>query len=159
MTHWKKNFDYKFTGAYELQPDEEKLVTIIKTGKEEVTSEQGKKEICFVAYFQNEPKPMILNKTNCKTLAKLYTPMIENWNGKQIYLISQKVKAFGEVVDALRIKMIIPKPTNKLDTTEAEKILNGCETLQDLQAAYTNLTKAEQLATVNLKNELKTKLN
>ena len=120
MTHWKQNFDYKFTGAYELQPGEMKTLTIKNTGHAEVMNQQGKKETCFVAYFEgNNQKPMVLNKTNCKTIGKLYGDMIEDWTGKQITIKSEKVKAFGELVDALRIVPII---TQKADI---EKIIKN----------------------------------
>jgi hypothetical protein len=48
---------------------------------------------------------MILNKTNLKSIAKIAkSPMIENWIGVQIILTIETVKAFGEIVEALRIK-------------------------------------------------------
>ena len=53
---------------------------------------------------------MIMNKTNCKIIEKIYgTPYIEDWIGKKIQIYVQKgVKAFGEIVDALRIREQIP---------------------------------------------------
>ena len=49
MTHWKQNFNYKYTGAYEIAPGEEKRLVIDRLTREEVASVQGKKEMCFVA--------------------------------------------------------------------------------------------------------------
>ena len=52
---------------------------------------------------------MILNVTNCKTIAKIYdSPYIEDWIGKYITVYSAKVKAFGETVEALRIRPKVP---------------------------------------------------
>ena len=52
--------------------------------------------------------------TNCKAITKLYkTPFIEEWAGKRIVMRVQPVKAFGEVVDAVRIKPEIPKAAAK----------------------------------------------
>ena len=157
MTHWKQNFDYKFTGAYELQPDETKTLTIKNTGHAEVMNQQGKKETCFVAYFEgNNQKPMVLNKTNCKRIGKLYGDMIENWNGKQITIKSEKVRAFGEVVDALRVVPIVPNPVNH------EKLINSdiaamrkCKSLAELQSVYSNLTTKAEPETIKVKDELK----
>ena len=115
MEHWKQNFDYKYTGAYELQPGEEKVVTIKKTCKEEVNSTDGKKSLCLVAYFEESSKPMVLNKTNCKTIEKLYSPFIEKWVGKQITVFAAKVKAFGDTVDALRIRPTVPVKKQTVD--------------------------------------------
>lgn len=109
LTHWKKEFNYDYLGSYSLLPGEEKTLTIKETKKQEVKGADGKKQDCFVAYFVENEKPMILNKTNCKTITKLYnTPYIENWKGIRIIVESATVKAFGDVVDALRVKNINP---------------------------------------------------
>ena len=50
-------------------------------------------------------KGMILNKTNCKIISKrLDSPYIEQWVGKSITIYAAKVRAFGEMVEALRVK-------------------------------------------------------
>jgi hypothetical protein len=151
MTHWKQNFDYRFTGAYELQPNEEKTVTIAKTNKEEVASTTGEKQMCFVAYFHENSKPMVLNKTNCKTIEKLYGADIEKWIGKKITVFAALVKAFGEMVDALRIRPTIPV------TVDYAAQLRACKTLDELKAAFTAVG-FPQAQFENLKNEMKTKL-
>lgn len=116
-THWKKNFNYNYLGSYSLVDGNEVTLTMSGTKKEQITGNMGKKEEAFVCYFREKAdwiKPMILNKTNCKTIAKLYdSPYIEDWIGKQITIFIQKgVQAFGETVDALRIKKEKPpKPT------------------------------------------------
>lgn len=109
LTHWKKEFNYDFLGSYSLLPDEEKTLTIKETKKQKVKGADGKEQECFVAYFLEPEKPMILNKTNCKVISKVYdTPYIENWKGIRIVVYAAKVKAFGDVVDALRVKNINP---------------------------------------------------
>lgn len=108
-THWKKLNNPNYIGAYELMGvTDELIVKITKVVKEPVQGTDGKKEDCTVAYLENQ-KPLILNSTNCKTITKLYnTPYIEDWAGVKITLIVQQVKAFGDIVDALRIKQAIP---------------------------------------------------
>src|ERR1700753_1068402 len=110
LTHWKKEFDYKFLGAHDLLPEETRTLTIKETKNENVKGADGKEKECLVAYFEEKSKPMILNKTNCKIIEKVYnTPYREKWNGKQIIVYPQSgIKAFGEVVDALRIKREVP---------------------------------------------------
>lgn len=156
MTHWKQNFDYRFTGAYEMQPGQTKTVKIIKTGHDEVMNQQGKKEKCFVAFFENEPKPMVLNKTNCKTIEKLYGAMVENWIGKSIVIYSKKVKAFGEEVEALRIQDF--KPVIKTDTTDAKKKIEAAKTADELKNVWLALTKDEQAQLVSVKDSQKLKI-
>lgn len=107
-THWKMLTNPNYIGAYSLQPGEERTVEIVKVVKESVKGTDGKAEDCTVAYLKDS-KPMILNATNCKTLSKIYgTPYIEEWAGKSVIIHSEKVKAFGDVVDALRIKPTKP---------------------------------------------------
>lgn len=111
MTHWKKMTNPDYLGAYAFESGEEKIGTIDYVKQEMVTSGDGKREECIVAHFkEGNLKPLILNATNCKAITKLYkTPYIEQWAGKAIVMRVQPVKAFGEVVDAVRIKPEIPK--------------------------------------------------
>jgi hypothetical protein len=47
---------------------------------------------------------MILNSTNIKTICKaLSSPFIEDWVGKNIEITVNRIKAFGEMHDALRV--------------------------------------------------------
>ena len=114
-THWKQLTNPDYLGAYAFEPGEEKIGTIAYVRTESVMGADGKKEDCTVAHFsEHELKPLILNVTNCKAISKLYkTPYIEDWAGKRIAMRVQPVKAFGEVVDAVRIKPEIPKAAPK----------------------------------------------
>lgn len=109
MEHWRKSFNPNYIGSYAFQPGEEKVVTIKTTGMEEVTTPEGKKEQCLVAHFNEQEKPLILNVTNCKSIEKLSgTPDRLQWPGVGLILCVQKVKAFGEVVEAVRIRPVKP---------------------------------------------------
>lgn len=111
MTHWKKLTNPDYLGAYSVMDAGHDLILTIKNVAEEiVTGTDGKKEQCVVARFVEPVKPMVLNKTNMKAIEKLYsTPFIEEWIGKKIQLYAARVKAFGDTVDALRIRPTIPK--------------------------------------------------
>lgn len=106
-THWKKLMNPNYLGAYEFQPGEEKIVKIASVRKETVVGTEGKKEECTVMYF-SEPqglKPLILNVTNQKAIEKACgSPWIEDWIGQMIQLYVAQVKAFGDVVDAVRVR-------------------------------------------------------
>lgn len=158
-THWKKNFNYDYMGSYSLEEGNDVIVTIKETKKEVVKGPGGKKEECFVCYFTDSPKPMILNRTNCKIITKLYnTPYIEDWAGLKIQLYSAKVDAFGEKgVDALRIRDFKPE---KESNQAAIKSLELCKTLSQLQAMYRGLSKALQgdSEVIKLKDKLKKQL-
>lgn len=110
-THWKKLDNPDYLGAYALQPGQDLVLQITSVGQEEVYNPtNNKKEVCTVARFADKGvKPMILNVTNCKTISKVYdTPYIEDWVGKYISVYIAKVNAFGEKVEALRIRNKVP---------------------------------------------------
>lgn len=110
-THWKKLNNPDFLGAYALEPGEDLIVTIKSASKETFIGQAGKKDEGLVVHFkENDVKPMIVNATNAKTIQKvLGTPYIEEWTGHRIQLYISEVSAFGETVDALRVRPFPPK--------------------------------------------------
>ena len=111
--------------------------------------------MCLVAYFEESSKPMVLNKTNCKTIEKIYSPFTDDWIGKKITVFAQKVKAFGDIVDALRIRPT--KPTETIDYSVQIKQIENCKTLDELKTLWNspNFPTTALEATKNKKkNEL-----
>lgn len=159
-THWKKEFNYEYMGSYSLPDGKDVVLTIKETKKEIVIGTNGKKEECFVCYFKESDKPMILNRTNCKTIERVHkTPYIEDWPGIVVQIGIDKVNAFGEVVDALRIRNIKPAPKVAPDYTGKINELRACKTLAELHQLYVSLTPEEKAATIKIKDELKAKLS
>lgn len=154
-THWKQNYNYDYLGSYSLPGGNEVTLTMASTRKEFITGTSGKKEEAFVCRFKETHdwvKPMILNKTNCKTIEKMYgTPYIEDWVGKQITIYIQKgVKAFGDVVDALRIRKEKPKPP------VLTKTHNAYQSVVDFLKSGGDISKVTGKYTIS--NELLTEL-
>lgn len=109
LTHWKKFTNPKYLGSHDFNPGQEVTVTIDKVVREMVKGEKGKEEECSVLYFIKAKKPMIMNKVNAKIITKvLGTPYIEKWNGGKIILYVTMVDAFGETVEAIRVRNIKP---------------------------------------------------
>ena len=111
-THWKKLTNPNYMGDYSLPTDGSDLIAVIDyVQREEVTGTGGKKEFETVAHFSDGNKPMILNKTNMKTIATIYkTPFIEEWKGRAIQIYYDPTVKFGrDVVGGLRIRNYIPK--------------------------------------------------
>ena len=142
-THWKKLTNPNYLGSYAFQPGEEIIATIKKVENEKVKNQDGKEEVCLVAHFKEDKiKPLILNKTNAKMIAKVHgTPYIEEWPGKSIQLYVSKVRAFGETVDAVRVRDLIPKVAKqKLDPKRFEgakaSIDRGDITLEALKQRF-----------------------
>ena len=129
-----------FLGSWDIEdmPGKELVLSIADIRDEKVTA-NGREETCTVCYFtNNQYKPMILNITNKKTLTKLYkTKETEKLKGKAIAIGIEKVKAFGDIHDALRIKKKIPEVT--------QKSLPKCEQCGQDIVASSGMT-AEQVA-------------
>jgi len=116
--HWKKQFNYDYLGSYSLDGKKEVVVSIFGVGTAKVTGQSGRKEDCFVVNFNEFDKPMILNRTNARAIEKVAgSGLVEDWVGVGVTLYVEKgVKAFGDVVDALRIRDRKPTETKMTET-------------------------------------------
>lgn len=146
-THWKRLINPDYIGAYALNEGEDLTVKIDYVQVEEITGTGGKKEHCTVAHLVNE-KPMILNVTNSKTIAKLYGPYIEDWQGQLITLFASTTRLAGETVECLRIRPKVaerkakPISDTRLDAA-IKSIIEGTYTTDKLRAAFV-LTEAQE---------------
>lgn len=140
QTHWKKLTNPTYLGAYDFAQGEKRVMTIDKVVQDKVKGQDGKEEDCTICHFVGS-KPMILNVTNCKAIAKAHgTNYIEEWSGKKVTLYTMQVSAFGQVVEALRIEQIEPKEKAQISDARFEQakkaIKEGKTTLQALQNSY-----------------------
>lgn len=129
--HWRNYEDKEYIGSHNLEEGEEFLVTIEKfVGEEEIKTADGKKKKP-VLYFREDVPKMIVNTTNGKILEMLYGSHPENWRGKQIQLYSAKgIKAFGKLVDAIRIRDFRPKVD--IDLEQWTAYLQGAKSKDEL---------------------------
>lgn len=147
-THYRRLVNPAYIGAYSLDPNQDLVVTIDKVIRELVNGADGKKEECSVAYLRNN-KPFILNATNSKTIAKvLGSPYIEDWAGKSITLYAAKIKAFGEELEALRVRPTAPAkaemtPTHPKWNGAVKALIAGNTTIEAIKSAYV-LTEANE---------------
>ena len=131
-THWKKLNNPNYLGTYALDPDEDLILTIQRANQEEVTGSDGKKEECLVLHFREDVKPMILNVTNAKQIERIYsTPYIEDWAGKKIQLYIAQINAFGQQMDAIRIRPKAPSKQKEELTPDHPKWADAVENLSD----------------------------
>lgn len=137
-THWKKLINPDYLGAYSLDPGKDMVLTIGTVRKEMITGTDGKNEECIVCHWAEDEKPMILNVTNCKMIAKiLKTPYIEKWSGHRIQIGAEKVRAFGEDVEALRVRSRLPEDV-KIPCEECGQMITPAFSMSVSQlAAYT----------------------
>ena len=96
----------KYLGSWDLYelPNQKIQVTIKAIREEFVEDTKGQKKKKAVMYFVEAVKPMILNIENKKRLSKLFfTRDSDAFIGKRIEIGYEKVKAFGDIHDALRV--------------------------------------------------------
>jgi hypothetical protein len=163
MTHWKQLTNTDYFGSHDLFESDnqyrEIIVTLVTVQKVAVPGADGKKSDCIVATTK-ETKPIILNKTNCKTITRLLgTPAIESWAGKQVKVGVDKVKAFGDVTDALRVRneKVTSQPAKDYSAT-IEAIRNAKD-LTELQTLWKALDSEGQTACLAVKDLRKNELN
>ena len=143
-THWKQLQNNDWIGAYALTDGQDLTLTIDKAMQEQVTGNNGKKEMCLTVHWvERDYRPMIVNRTNAKTITKVTgSPYIEDWHGKQITLYVDTTRLGSDIVECLRIRPYAPKQTKQTAAAHTDLICEGCG--KPIQAAY-GMT-AEQIA-------------
>lgn len=113
MTHWKKIVsDPNYIGEADFEEGEEKVLTIARVNASEtVVTAEGKSQKAVIHWAEKGNKPMILNVARSKNIAKVAgTPDVERWPGVAVQLyIEHGIKAFGEVVSAVRVRPFKPR--------------------------------------------------
>lgn len=100
-------FPTRFVAAADLNGKSFTL-TIRSVTLEDMQSHDNKTVTKPVAWFTNAAKGLVLNRTNTMIIADLYGPETDDWAGKQIIIYATKVRAFGKMEDAIRVREEIP---------------------------------------------------
>lgn len=115
-THWKKIVsDPNYIGEADFAEGEEKVLTVAYVNASEpVTTAEGKSQKAVLHWKEPNNKPMILNVARSKSIEKVTgSPYFEDWGGQQLQLYIQKgIKAFGDVVNAVRVRPYKPRIQN-----------------------------------------------
>ena len=67
------------------------------------TAEKVGEEEKLVLAFSGNDRPLVLNKTNATTLAELYGPETDAWEGKAIKLVPSTTSYQGQMGKCIRI--------------------------------------------------------
>lgn len=120
-THWKKVVsDPNYIGEADFQEGEEKILTVSHVNASEtVTTAEGKSKKAVLHWKEKGNKPMILNVARSKSIEKVAgSPYFEEWVGVQLQLyIEHGIKAFGEVVSAVRVRPFKPRVQQSQEET------------------------------------------
>lgn len=149
-THYRKVFKSDHLGSADLEEmleEGKRLIFTIKEVKQEYGAKvAGKKIDANIAYFKEPIKPLVLNATNSKQMAKFAkSKFVEDWAGITIELyIDHSVKMKGETFGGVRIKSELPvikKPelTPKSQNWEKAKeaVKTGVTDLEGIRKHYT----------------------
>ena len=85
----------------------------IKTVTVEEVGTGADKEKKLVTWFTNDPRGLVLNKTNNRTLRGAYGDDVTGWTGKVIVLFSTMIDNRGKMVAGLRVRILSPKEAVK----------------------------------------------
>jgi len=77
----------------------------------------------LLLHFDGKKKTLVANKTNSKRIASMYGPNTDLWIGNQITLYVDQVDFQGNLVDAIRVKVIKQQPPKTVPQATAK--MNG----------------------------------
>lgn len=107
--HWKKTTNPKYLGSWDFEPGEEMIVQVKDVQTEMIQNARGREDK-NVLYLENGVKPLILNNTNMELIEKATgSPYMDEWVGKRLQLYTKKVSAFGDIVEAIRVREFSPR--------------------------------------------------
>ncbi len=106
---WQKTANKNYMGAWDLPDDGKDLLVTIEDVKEETLQNERGTEKKQAVHFKGEYKPLILNTTNMKAIAKACgTDYMDEWCGHNIQLYKELVSAFGTTTEAVRVRDFAP---------------------------------------------------
>ena len=113
MGHWRLMMTSDKLHAAELNGRDHD-VEIERVLQGEYTDHRGKKVKKPDLYFKGKPKPLGLNATNAKTIAKLCgSNDTARWIGKVITIYPTTTEAYGEQVECIRVRPKLPGNDNR----------------------------------------------
>jgi hypothetical protein len=107
------HFRLLFQDEYLAAPDlhgRDVTVTIARVQIETLVREDGKEDRPVVhfeemrARAKKDQRRWVLNKTNARTIAKMYGTDADGWVGKRITLYPTTCKAFGDMHECIRVR-------------------------------------------------------
>ena len=152
-THWKKLTNTNYLGSWDIPDNENILATIKNVEQSEIFNQQKQaKELCTTLKFvEKNILDMVCNKTNLKTLELIFkSPFVEDWQNKKINIGKEKIRAFGKLEEALRIKKELPNKkliiseNNIFNSLKCEECVNQILTIGSFSAKYIADTNKEK---------------
>ena len=159
-----KSFNSSYIGGWTFE-DGDKVLTIKDVQPMMVRNEKnqsGEEKMCIL--FEETDKPMVLNSTNNDTITKvLGSSLFDNWIGKQILIGTEKVRAFGDIWDAVRVRPELPKPkvTDPITPEQIDAINGlietGAITNANMMLKYYKVSRLEEMSRAEAEQLIKQK--
>ena len=112
MPDYRRMFDDKeHLYAFDLE-GREVTVQIEKVFPGVLKGDKGRESKKPMVKFVGKDKKLALNKTNGKTISKLYGKDTDDWAGQWITIYPTTTEFGGETVDCIRVKPLVPQRTN-----------------------------------------------
>lgn len=99
---YRKLFKSKWFTAADIENGEVTLT--VKGVTVEAVQNQGGTEECPTLHFEEHPKPLVLNKTNARSIAAKHGADADEWVGKAITFRESVTTFGGEEVPCVRVK-------------------------------------------------------
>ena len=110
-------FPSEYLKAADLDDQEITLrITAVKMGK---VSDDGKMKP--ILYFEDQKQGLALNKTNATVIKKSYGEETDEWIGKDIVLYPATVEFKGDMVEAIRVRIIKPRTATRQEFKRASE--------------------------------------
>lgn len=124
MTDFRTMFDRDYIGHFDLPEGKDLTVTIKNVVAGELTAVGGRKSKKPIVHFRENYKPLIANKTNCKTIATLYGNAVEQWKGKRITLCISTTRDpnGGGECECIRIRPKVPGASSEPTAQREENV-------------------------------------
>jgi len=141
-THWRKLHNPDYFGAYAIPPGKDLIVEIERIEVRMIKNDKGNDEHT-VAILKGQ-KPWILNATNQKMLTKVIgSPYVQDWENQKVKVYTTMIRAFGEDVEAVRVRPEKPNiklpaltPESKKWDQAAKLIAQKKQTVESLREFY-----------------------
>ena len=109
---FRKYMNKNYLCSWDVPEGDDLILTVDHCERNEVQNERGSEKKLVMYFKETGYKPMILNTVNSEAISEAYgSKRVEDWEGKKIAITTEKVKAFGSMKDALRIRPYKPKVT------------------------------------------------
>jgi hypothetical protein len=124
-------FPSKYVKAADLNGKTVTL-TIKSLAVEDMLNHSNEHERKPVLYFERATKGLVLNRTNAMIIVGLYGDESDEWTGKRISIYPTKVRAFGTMQDAIRVREEIPAVAKPVATAAVVEERNDIDDDEDV---------------------------